>query len=153
MVGATCLALFYFGLVGLLPYYLEQYAMRYGLSAPIDPRVLLAAGALLAVLAGLSVATKPTRAWGPVRVMSTGFDLIYLLYLLQNPVYATTIHGFAITFTYARILELFLIPPAIGLIAGVVTSIGDLRYPWERIQRQFPPKASAARNAGDRQAI
>ncbi len=153
MVGATCLTLFYFGLVGLLPYYVEQYAMRYGLPAPIDPTFLLAAGAILAVLAGLSLATKPTRAWGPVRVISAGFDLIYILYLLQNPVYATTIHGFAITLTYARILELFLIPPAIGLLAGVVTSIGDLRYPWERLQLQFPPKASAAQNAGYRQAI
>jgi hypothetical protein len=101
---------------------------------------LLVAGGIVAILAGLSVATKPTRAWGPVRVMSAGFDLIYIFYLLQNPVYAATIHGFMITLTYSRILELFLIPPGIGLLAGIVTSIGDIRHPWERIQLQFPSK-------------
>jgi hypothetical protein len=140
IAGAVSLTFLYFGLVALLPYYLEQYAAKYGLSAPIQPDFLLVAGGIVAILAGLSIATKPTRAWGPVRVMSAGFDLIYIFYLLQNPVYATTLHGFMITLTYSRILELFLIPPAIGLLAGIVTSIGDIRHPWERIQLQFPPK-------------
>jgi hypothetical protein len=153
IAGAVSLTLVYFGFVGLLPYYLEQYAKRYGLSAPIDPAFLLVAGAIVSVLAGLSIATKPTRAWGPVRVMSAGFDVIYILYLLQNPVYATTIHGFTIVLTYSRILELFLIPPAIGLVAGLVTSIGDIRHPWERIQLQFPPKPSLSRGAGYGQPI
>jgi hypothetical protein len=153
IAGAISLTLFYFGLVGLLPYYLEQYAGKYGLASPIAPAVLLIAGAIVAGLAGLSIATKPTRAWGPVRVMSAGFDLIYIFYLLQNPVYATTIHGFTIILTYSRILELFLIPPAIGLLAGVVTSIGDIRHPWERIQLQFPPKYVPVPNAGYGQPI
>jgi hypothetical protein len=153
IAGAISLTLVYFGLVGLLPYYLEQYAAKYGLSAPIEPAFLLVAGGIVAILAGLSIATKPTRAWGPVRVMSAGFDLIYIFYLLQNPVYATTIHGFMITLTYSRILELFLIPPAIGFLAGVVTSIGDIRHPWERIQLQFPPKYVPAPSPGYGQPI
>lgn len=141
IAGAASLTLFYWALIGWVPYYLEQYATRYGLSAPISPTFLLAAGAVVAILSGLSIATKPTRAWGPVRVMSAGFDLIYIFFLLLNPVYTTTIHGFSITLTYGRILELFLIPPSIGLIAGVVTSIGDILHPWERIQLQFPQTA------------
>jgi hypothetical protein len=153
IAGAFSLTLLYFGLVALLPYYLEQYAAKYGLSAPIDPAFLLLAGAIVAILAGLSVATKPTRAWGPVRVMSAGFDLIYIFYLLQNPVYATTIHGFMLTLTYSRILELFLIPPGIGLLAGIVTSIGDIRHPWERIQLQFPPKYIISSSGAYGQAI
>jgi len=153
IAGAVSLTFLYFGLVALLPYYLEQYAAKYGLSAPIEPDFLLVAGAIVAILAGLSVATKPTRAWGPVRVMSAGFDLIYIFYLLQNPVYATTIHGFMISLTYSRILELFLIPPGIGLLAGVVTSIGDIRHPWERIQLQFPPKLWPSRGGGYGQAM
>jgi hypothetical protein len=153
IAGAVSLTLLYFGLIALLPYYLEQYAGRYGLKAPIAPAFLLLAGAAVAVLAGLSIATKPTRAWGPVRVMSAGFDLIYIFYLLQNPVYSTTIHGFTITLAYTRILELFLIPPAIGLLAGVLTSIGDIRHPWERIQLQFPRKPPAAPRPGYGQAI
>jgi hypothetical protein len=144
IAGAVALTLLYFGLVALLPYYLEQYAARYGLSAPISPVFLLVAGGIVAVLAGLSIATKPTQAWGPVRVMSAGFDLIYIVYLLQNPVYTTAIHGFAITLTYSRILELFMIPPAIGLLAAVVTTIGDIRHPWERVSFQFPQQAPAA---------
>ena len=110
IAGAVSLTLFYFGMIGLLPYYLEQYAARYGLASPIEPAFLLVAGAIVAILAGLSVATKPTRGWGPVRVMSAGFDLIYVVYLLQNPIYATTIRGFSITLTYGHLLELFLIP-------------------------------------------
>jgi hypothetical protein len=153
IAGAVSLTLLYFGLVGILPYYLEQYAAKYGLSAPINPTFLLVAGAIVSVLAGLSIATKPTRAWGPVRVMSAGFDLIYIFYLLQNPVYATTIHGFTITLTYSRILELFLIPPAIGLLAAVVTSIGDILHPWERIQLQFPSKSYPSRASGYGQPI
>lgn len=153
IAGAVSLTILYFGLVGLLPYYLEQYAARYGLSAPIDPVFLLAAGAIVAILAGLSIATKPTRAWGPVRVMSAGFDIIYIFYLLQNPVYSTTIHGFSITLTYTRILELFIIPPLIGLIAGVVTTIGDIRHPGERIHWQFPPKAPVSGSVPNGQAI
>jgi hypothetical protein len=144
IAGAISLTLLYFGLVALLPYYLEEYAARYGISAPIAPDFLLVAGAIVAILAGLSIATKPTRAWGPVRVMSAGFDLIYIFYLLQSPVYTTAIHGFAITLTYGRILELFLIPPAIGLLAGVVTTIGDIRHPWERVSFQFPQLGMAA---------
>ncbi|MGA7862302.1 MAG: hypothetical protein WCB19_10705 [Thermoplasmata archaeon] len=153
IAGAVSLTFLYFGLVALLPYYLEQYAAKYGLSAPIEPDFLLVAGAIVAILAGLSVATKPTRAWGLVRVMSAGFDLIYIFYLLQTPVYATTIHGFMITLTYSRILELFLIPPGIGLLAGVVTSIGDIRHPWERIQLQFPSRPSASPSGAYGQAI
>jgi hypothetical protein len=153
IAGAVSLTLLYFALVGLLPFYLEQYAARYGLSAPIQPAFLLVAGAIVSILAGLSVATKPTRAWGPVRVMSAGFDLIYIFYLLQDPVYATTIHGFIITLTYSRILELFLIPPAIGLLAGIVTSIGDIRHPWERLQMQFPSKYVPAQSGGFGQPI
>ena len=153
IAGAVSLTLLYFGLVGLLPYYLEQYAAKYGLSAPINPTFLLVAGAIVSVLAGLSIATKPTRAWGPVRVMSAGFDLIYIFYLLQNPVYATTIHGFTISLTYSRILELFLIPPGIGLLAGVVTSIGDILHPWERIQLQFPSPSYPPRGGGYGQPI
>jgi hypothetical protein len=72
---------------------------------------------------------------------------------LQNPVYATTIHGFAITLTYSRILELFLIPPAIGLLAAVATSIGDILHPWERIQLQFPSKSYPYRASGYGQPI
>jgi hypothetical protein len=153
IAGAVSLTLLYFGLVGLLPYYLEQYAAQYGLSAPINPTFLIVAGAIVSVLAGLSIATKPTRAWGPVRVMSAGFDLIYIFYLLLNPVYATTIHGFTLTLTYSRILELFLIPPAIGLLAGIVTSIGDILHPWERIQIQFPSKRYPAPSGGYGQPI
>ena len=153
IAGGVSLTLFYFGLVGILPYYLEQYAAKYGLTAPINPTFLLVAGAIVAVLAGLSVATKPTRAWGPVRVMSAGFDLIYIVYLLQNPVYTTTIHGFMISLSYSRILELFLIPPAIALLAAVVTSIGDIVHPWERIQLQFPSKSYPPRTGGYGQPI
>ena len=153
IAGAIFLTIFYFLLIGYLPYYLEQYAARYGLSAAVSPTFLLLAGAVVAILAGLSVATKPTRAWGPVRVMSAGFDIIYIFYLLQNPVYSTTIHGFSITLAYTRILELFLIPPAIGLIAGVVTSIGDIRHPWERVRLQFPQKSPRRYRNADGQAI
>jgi len=108
-----------------------------------DFRKLFYALAIVALLAGLSIVTKPTQAWGPVRVMSAGFDLIYIVYLLQSPIYTTAIHGFAITLTYGRILELFLIPPAIGLLAGIVTTIGDIRHPWERVSFQFPQRAPA----------
>lgn len=153
IVGAIGLMVVYFGLVGLLPYYLEQYASRYGVSSPVEPTFLLLAGAGVAILAGLSVATKPTRAWGPVRVLAAGFDIVYLLYLLQNPVFSTTIRGFMITLTYARILELFLIPPAIGLLAGVVTSLADIRHPWERIQLQFPTTGSPRPNESYGQPI
>jgi hypothetical protein len=153
IAGAISLSLVYFGLVALLPYYLEQYAAKYGLSAPISPTFLLVAGGIVAILAGLSIATKPTRAWGPVRVMSAGFDLIYIVFLLQNPVYATTIHGFTIALTYSRILELFLIPPGIGLLAGIVTSIGDIVHPWERIQLQFPANRTYSPTGAYGQAI
>jgi hypothetical protein len=153
IAGAASLTLLYFGLVGLLPYYLEQYAAQYGLSAPIQPAFLLVAGGIVAVLAGLSIATKPTRAWGPVRVLSSGFDVIYIFYLLQNPVYATTIHGFTLVLSYSRILELFLIPPAIGFLAGIVTSVGDILHPWERIQLQFPSNRVPQSSGGYGQAI
>lgn len=148
IVGAILLTIAFFGLVALLPYYLEQYGRSLGLAVPVNPDFLLAAGAVVAVLAGLSVVTKPTRVWGPVRMLSAGFDLAYLLFLLQHPVYATAFQGFSITFTYGSILELFLIPPAIGLLAGVVTTIGDLRHPWERIQLQFPARGSTGRAYG-----
>jgi hypothetical protein len=72
---------------------------------------------------------------------------------LQHPMYTATIHGFMITLTYARILELFLIPPAIALIAGLVTTIGDVAHPWERIQLQFPPRYGGVPSGAYGQAI
>ncbi|MCI4347990.1 MAG: hypothetical protein L3J97_05160 [Thermoplasmata archaeon] len=153
ITGAVLLTIVYFILIGYVPYYIEEYAVKYGLSAPISPTFLLFAGAIVAIVAGLSIATKPTRAWGPVRVLSAGVDIVYIFYLLQNPIYTTTIHGFSITLAYARILELLLIPPVIALIAGVVTTIGDIRHPWERVRLQFPQPTSWQRRSADGQAI
>ncbi|MCI4352214.1 MAG: hypothetical protein L3K14_02350 [Thermoplasmata archaeon] len=153
IAGAVLLTIVYFLLIGYLPYYLEKYAARYGLSAAVSPTFLLVAGAVVAILAGLSIATKPTKAWGPVRVMAAGVDIIYIFYLLQNPIYSTTIHGFSITLAYTRILELFLIPPVIALIAGVVTTFGDIRHPGERVRMQFPQKAPRWHRRADGQAI
>lgn len=138
IAGAVLLAIGYFALIGYGPYVVEQYLAAHGIGPVVPPEFLLLAGAVIAIVAGASVATKPTRAWGPVRMLSGTVAIVYLLYLLRSPAYHVTVHAVSLSVSYPFVLELFLIPPVFTLAAGAVTTAGDARYPEERIRLQFP---------------
>ncbi len=139
IAGGVVLTALAFLAIGYAPYAVETYAAaQFGVPPPINPGFLLGAGAFVAILAGASFAAKPTRAWGPVRIVSAAVSLAYLGFLLQSPVYSLSLHAFSFSVAYGRILELFLIPPIIGLGAGIVTTIGDFRHPGERTRIMFP---------------
>ncbi len=139
IAGGVILTALAFLAIGYAPYAAETYAAaQFGVPPPINPGFLLGAGAIVAVLAGASFTAKPTRAWGPIRIVSSVVSLAYLGVLLRSPVYSLSLHSFSFSVTYGRILELFLIPPIIGLVAGIVTTIGDYRHPSERARIMFP---------------
>jgi hypothetical protein len=137
LVGAGFVAFAYFILIGLVPYYAELFAARLGLGAPVDPSVLLFFGALLAVLTGVAFALKPTNAWGPACITVALVGLGYLAYLLQHPAFVVTFSHFGVAITYRDLLELLLIPPFISLVAGIVTTVEDVRNPGERARIMF----------------
>lgn len=137
LVGGILLAMGTFVLLGLVPYFVEVYVGRFGVSPPIAPPLLLSVGGLLALLTGASFVLKPTSAWGPSCVILSVAGIAYLLYLVQSPVYSITFSHVAITITYSTLLWLLLLVPVLGLAAGLVATIEDWRHPGERARIMF----------------
>ena len=135
--GAIILGLFLFAIYGYLPYRVDPYLAAHGLAPHFSPQLLLAAGALLAVLSASAFAAKPTRAWGPLRLAVYSVTIGYLLVLLQNPFDHVNVAGATFTFGYGPLLELFLIPPALGALYAILVTIGDYLHPEERIRMMF----------------
>jgi hypothetical protein len=137
VAGAVIYGFFLFLLYGYLPYRVDPVLAAHGLAPRFSPELLLAVGALLAFLSAFAYAAKPTRAWGPARLGVYAVVIGYLLVLLRDPFDHVTASSVTFTFGYGPLLELFLIPPALGALYAILVTVGDYLHPQERIRRMF----------------
>ena len=127
-------------LVGLPVAVLTDLAAR-GIAPPVPILTATAAGISIAILSTAAYIGKPTRAYGPLTIATSSVAVVYLLALLARPSLRIAIPGTAVALSigYAHLLELLLIVPALGLLAGIVTLMEDLRSRGERLRYDFPP--------------
>lgn len=127
-------------LVGI-PAGILTYLGSHGLNLPLSVLTVTIAGLVIAALSTARYVLKPTRLYGPLSIATSAVALVYLLAILA--VAQVTLHlshpAISIGVDYSKIIELVLLVPALGLAAGVVTTIEDVRSPRERLPFDYPP--------------
>lgn len=117
------------------------YLASHGIAWPISRVTVTVGGIAISVLTTARYVFKPTRAYGPLSVATSGASLAYLFVVWLGATYHIAVPNSSVVLTigYAELVELLLLVPAIALVAGLVTTIEDLRFPRERLPFDFPP--------------
>ena len=112
-----------------------------GISLPGATVVVTTGGIAISVLVTARYILRPTRAYGPLSVLTSAVTLAYLFVLWLGATYHITVPDSSVDLTigYARLFGLLLLVPALALVAGFVTTVEDLRSPGERLPFDFPP--------------
>jgi hypothetical protein len=122
-----------------VPLALIPLLQAHGIEPGGDPAVLAVLGGVFAFFEGARFVAKPTRMYGPFSVISTGTFVAWLVYLyLSSRITLSFISNVTIVVGFNLLLLLFAIVPALTLVAAVITTIEDLRYPGERMPFDFP---------------
>jgi hypothetical protein len=126
-------------LVGL-PVGVLTYLQSNGISPPIPVMIVELAGIALTVLIVARYMFRPTRLYGPLAMAVSVVSLVYLYYLWLHSTYTLRIPNvpIAIGVTYADLLLLLMIVPALALVGGVLTTLEDATRPRERLPFDFP---------------
>jgi hypothetical protein len=127
-------------LVGL-PVAALTYLQSRSLSLPVSVDTVMAYGIALCAISTARYIAKPTRAYGPISVASSVVTLAFLVTLLLQSTYNFGVPqtSAVISLTYRDLIEVLLAVPVFSLAAGLVTTIQDLRSPYERLPFDFPP--------------
>lgn len=112
-----------------------------GITLPVSLLTVTVAGIAISVLSAARYVLKPTRAYGPVSALTSGVTLVYLFVLWLGATYRIAVPNSSLVLTigYAKLIALLLIVPAVALLAGLVTTVEDVRSPQERLPFDFPP--------------
>jgi hypothetical protein len=126
-------------LVGL-PVAALAFLQDNSIALPVPFTTVAIFGFAIAILMALRYIAKPTRLYGPVSIATSAAGLLYLLVLYFQATYHFDVPNAtaSIAITYARLVELLMVVPAITMVAGVVTTVEDLRSPRERLPFDFP---------------
>ncbi len=129
-----------FFLLVALPVAALTFVDSRGIAVPISTNAVIVWGFLLLGLGTARSILKPTRAYGPLSVATSLVSILYLLYLIALSPYRLVVPGgsASIAAGYSMFLELALIVPAVGLIAGLLTTVEDVRAPTERLPFDYP---------------
>ncbi len=127
-------------LVGL-PDAVLAYLSSHGVTPPVPLLTVTVAGAVISGLVTARYILRPTRAFGPVSAASSFATIGYLLTIGLGAVYRLALPSRSIELTlgYGSLVELALLVPGLALVAGVLTTLEDLRSPGERLPFDFPP--------------
>jgi hypothetical protein len=128
-------------LIGL-PVALLTFLQSNGISIPYPIAVVELAGIALTILIVARYMFKPTALFGPLAMAVAGVSLAYLYYLYEHSTYVLRIPNapVAIGLTYSDLILLLMIVPALGLAAGAITTVEDVRRPRERLPFDYPMK-------------
>ena len=127
--------------LAVIPFEVVQRLGGFGVTTGATAAELFAAGIVLAALAGARSFAKPTRAYGPVSLVTAAAGIGYLLWLAGRATVAIApTADVGIALGYGTILELLAIAPALGLVAALVTTIEDARHPGERLPFDYPAR-------------
>jgi len=139
LVAALLLIPSFFLLVAL-PVAALTFVNSRGIALPISIVAVIVWGFLLLGVGTARSILKPTRAYGPLSVAASLVSLLYLLYLITLSPYRFVVPGgsASIAAGYSMFLELVMIVPAIGLVAGLLTTVEDARAPKERLPFDYP---------------
>lgn len=110
----------------------------FGLPFPFPLGTTLLFGVLLTALAVASYATKSTRAFGPASVAYDAALLGYLYWLATVSRVSLSFMGIGLSLSFPDLFYAFMIAPAIGLVADLVTTAEDALHPTERYPFDFP---------------
>jgi hypothetical protein len=129
-----------FFLLVALPVAVLAFVNSQGVAIPISTNAVIVWGFLLLGLGTARSILKPTRAYGPLSVATSLVSILYLLYLIALSPYRLVVPGgsASIAAGYSMFLELAMIVPAIGLVAGLLITIEDARAPTERLPFDYP---------------
>jgi len=129
-----------FLLLVLLPVAALAYVNARGYALPISEDAVAVWGILLVAIAAVQYILKPTPAYGPLTVLYSAVGLAYLAYAITLSPYRFVLPGgtASVAAGYSEFLELLLIVPALGILAGLLTTVEDLRTPKERLRFDFP---------------
>ena len=118
-----------------------SYLSARGITLPVSVLTVTTGGIAISVLVTARYIFRPTRAYGPLSVLTSGVTLAYLFVLWLGATYHIAVpeSSLVLTIGYAELIALLLIVPALALVAGLVTTIEDLRFPGERLPFDFPP--------------
>ncbi len=139
LAGTARLVLLLIALVGV-PAAALAYLDSLGISLPVPIPTVVGAWVAIAVLSTARAIARPTRAYGPLSVATSAVTIAYLLVLRLASPYrlAAPSHSLAISVGYATFLDLVLLVPALLLVAGIVTTVEDVRFPGERLPYDYP---------------
>ncbi len=127
-------------LVGI-PVALLTFLSTHGLHVPISILTVTVAGLAISVLSTARYILKPTRAYGPLSMAVSVVTILYLLtfFLAATLVFGLPQHGISVGIGVEGVIGLLLLVPGLGLAAGIVTTIEDVRSPRERLPFDYPP--------------
>lgn len=139
LVTALWLIPMFFLLVAL-PVAALTFVNSRGIALPIPIFAITVWGILLLALGAARNILKPTPAYGPLSVATSLVYLLYLYYLISLSPYRFTLPGGSASLAagYSMFIELLMIVPAFGLVAGILTTVEDARSPKERLPFDFP---------------
>jgi hypothetical protein len=140
LAGALRLVPLVILLVGL-PVAVLTYLASHQISLPVSIATVTIFGIAIAALSTARYISKPTPAYGPLSMATSAVTLAYLFTLWLQATYRIAVPNSAVTISigYVELIDLLLLIPALGLIAGMITTVEDLRSPTERLPFAYPP--------------
>lgn len=127
-------------LVGVPDAALSYLAAR-GVALPVSVLTVTAGGIAISILVTARYILRPTRAYGPLSVLTSGVTLAYLFVLWLGATYHVGVPDSSVVLTigYAKLIAWLFLVPALALVAGLITTVEDLASPGERLPFDFPP--------------
>ncbi|MCI4318612.1 MAG: hypothetical protein L3K23_00545 [Thermoplasmata archaeon] len=138
-------------LVGLLllfvalPYAALTTLGSFGVTSALPLQAVTAGGFLLASLSAVRYVVRPTRAYGPVGVVQAVTGVLYLFAFAPFGSLSALIMGANVTVTYGDLLLVAMTIPLLALVAAALTTVEDLRHPFERLRYDFPAPSAGWR--------
>lgn len=128
-------------LLVVIPVAILDYLASKQISLPVAVATVEAFGVAIAVMSTARYLAKPTRAYGPVSMATSVVTLAYLFALWLQATYRVSVPKSAVTVSigYAGLIDILLLIPALALVAGLITTVEDLRSPMERLPFAYPP--------------
>lgn len=123
-----------------VPVAVLTYVHSRGIAIPVSVAAVTTWGIVILALGAARYVLKPTVAYGPLSILVSGAFLAYLYYLVLLSPYRFVVPGgtASIAADYSMFLELLMIVPAVGILAGVLTTIEDVAHPKERLPFDYP---------------
>lgn len=124
----------------IVPVAVLGYLQNLSLPFPISIETEVVYGLLLSALLTARYIVRPTRAYGPVGMAAAAVTIAFLVTLLLQSTYHLNVPQtpLAISVVFTRFVELLLIVPVLSLMAALVTTVEDARFPAERLEFDFP---------------